>query len=76
MHDLIKELPLTLQSLGFSEKEATVYVALLELGRGTVTEIARRAGINRTTGYDILDSLAGKGVGNISRKKTKQNKSA
>ncbi|OHA21243.1 MAG: hypothetical protein A2849_00390 [Candidatus Taylorbacteria bacterium RIFCSPHIGHO2_01_FULL_51_15] len=72
MHDLIKELPLTLQSLGFSEKEATVYVALLELGRGTVTEIARRAGINRTTGYDILDSLAGKGVVNISGKEPKQ----
>ena len=28
---------------GFSEKEADTYLALLALGKGTVTEIARRA---------------------------------
>ncbi len=39
---MIKELPLTLEALGFGNKEATVYVALLELGRGTVTQIAVR----------------------------------
>lgn len=72
MSDQIKELPLTLRTLGFSEKEATVYVALLELGCGTVAEIARKAGINRTTGYDILDSLARKGVVNVSGKEPKQ----
>ncbi len=72
MNDQIKELPNTLHTLGFSEKEAIVYVALLELGRGTVTQIARKAGINRTTGYDILDSLASKGVVNVSGKEPKQ----
>lgn len=72
MNDQIKELPLTLQTLGFGKKEATVYVALLELGRGIVTEIARKAGINRTTGYDILDSLVNKGVVSISGKEPKQ----
>jgi len=72
MNDQIKELPITLHALGFSEKEATVYVALLELGHGTVTEIARKAGINRTTGYDILDSLANKGIVNVSGKEPKQ----
>src|SRR3989338_5838037 len=72
MNDQIKELPAALRTLGFSEKEATVYVALLELGRGTVTEIARKAGINRTTGYDILDSLSNKGVVNVSGKEPKQ----
>lgn len=66
------ELRLTLQELGFSTKEATVYVALLELGHGTVTEIARKAGINRTTGYDILGSLANKGLVNVSGKEPKQ----
>ncbi len=54
-----------------SEKEATVYVALLELGRGTVAQIGRKAGINRTTGYDILDSLANKGLVNVSGKEPK-----
>lgn len=67
-----KELPATLHTLGFSEKEATVYVALLELGHGTVTEIARKAGINRTTGYDILDSLSNKGIVNVTGKEPKQ----
>lgn len=43
--------------LGFGDKEASVYLALLELGPSTTTEISRRAGINRTTGYDILESL-------------------
>src|SRR3989344_338048 len=72
MNDQIKELPTTLHSLGFSEKEATVYVAILELGHGTVTEIARKAGINRTTGYDILDSLANKGIVNVTGKEPRQ----
>ena len=72
MNDLVKELPITLHMLGFSTKEATVYVALLELGHGTVTEIARKAGINRTTGYDILDSLANKGIVNVTGKEPKQ----
>ena len=48
--------------LGFGDKEASVYLALLELGPSTTTEISRRAGINRTTGYDILESLAGDGL--------------
>ena len=62
----------TLIHIGFSQKEVTVYLALLELGQGTVSLIARRAGINRTTGYDILDSLSQKGLVSISGKEPKQ----
>jgi len=51
--------------LGFNEKEAKVYLALLELGPATATQIARKAKINRTTSYDILDSLAGDGLINL-----------
>ena len=51
--------------MGFNQKEAKVYLALLELGPSTATEIARRAKINRTTSYDILDSLAGGGLVNL-----------
>ena len=51
--------------LGFSEKEASVYLALLELGPSTTTEISRTAGINRTTGYDILESLVNDGLVNL-----------
>lgn len=61
-----------LANLGFSSKESHVYLALLELGKGTVSTISRKGGINRTTGYDILDSLAAKGLVSISGKKPKQ----
>jgi HTH-type transcriptional regulator, sugar sensing transcriptional regulator len=66
------QIKLTLQSFGFGEKESDVYVAILELGKGTVTEISRKAGINRTTGYDILNSLATKGVISVSGKEPRQ----
>ncbi len=49
-----------LKELGFNDKEASVYAALLELGPSSVTEVARQAKINRTTGYDILEKLASK----------------
>lgn len=62
----------TLISLGFTEKEANVYLALLGLGKSTVARIARGAGINRTTGYDILDDLVNKGLASISGKEPKQ----
>lgn len=61
-----------LLQLGLSEKEAAVYLALLSLGKGTVTSITRKAGINRTTGYDILNALATKGIVSISGKEPKQ----
>lgn len=61
-----------LVSLGFSEKETAVYLALLELGKRTVSPIARKAGINRTTVYDILDSLINKGLVSVSGKEPLQ----
>lgn len=65
-----------LVSAGFSENYAKVYVSLLELGKGTVSQIARAAGINRTTGYDILDNLVSRGLVQISGKEPKQEYSA
>ena len=53
-----------LTELGFSDKEAMVYLALLELGPSTTSEISRMAKINRTTGYDILESLVSDGLVN------------
>lgn len=54
-----------LTSLGFSAREARVYLALLELGPSTTTDIARKASINRTTAYPILESLANDGLINF-----------
>ncbi len=58
--DLVKEL----QSVGFSEKQAKVYVACLELGPSPVQAIAARAGLVRPTTYVILGELQVKGVMN------------
>ena len=66
----------SLVEIGLSSKEAGVYLALLELGKGTVSQISRKANINRTTGYDILDSLSSKGLVSISGKEPKQEYSA
>ncbi len=62
----------SLIEIGLSNKEAGVYIALLLLGHGTVSQISRSANINRTTGYDILDSLLAKGLISISGKEPKQ----
>ncbi|HTE49151.1 MAG TPA: helix-turn-helix domain-containing protein [Candidatus Paceibacterota bacterium] len=71
MKDTNEELKLNLQSFGFSKKETIVYVALLELGKGTVRQISSKAGINRTTSYDILGSLSNKGLVSVSGKEPK-----
>ncbi len=62
----------SLVGLGLSEKEAGVYLALLELGKRTVSPIARSSNINRTTVYDILSSLTAKGLVSVSGKEPLQ----
>ena len=52
-----------LQKLGLSQKEASVYIATLELGEASpVSTIAKKAEVNRTTTYDILETLVQKGI--------------
>ncbi len=50
-----------LSSLGITKKETQLYLALLELGEATATDIAKRAKIKRTTAYNILPSLIERG---------------
>jgi HTH-type transcriptional regulator, sugar sensing transcriptional regulator len=47
----------TLTDIGLSEKEARVYLALLELGEGTVSAIAQKAELKRAIIYVILQKL-------------------
>ena len=54
-----------LLELGFTENEAKVYLACLELGKGSVTQISKKSGLNRTTGYDILERLGIRGLINM-----------
>lgn len=50
-----------LTTVGFEEKEARVYLALLALGEAPATEIAKRAGLKRSITYVILGKLAERG---------------
>lgn len=51
----------TLQQLGLSEKQAKIYLACLELGETSIKEMAEKAGIKRTTIYDIIDDMTNAG---------------
>ena len=63
MTDLpIMELSEVLEKTGLSDKEAKVYLALLELGTASVEAIARKADTKRPTTYLILDELQRKGL--------------
>ena len=62
----------TLQELGLSKHESQIYIALLALKKASVTTIAEKAKVNRTTTYDILDKLNTTGLVSkyLSNKKT------
>lgn len=51
-----------LKELGFTESEAKVYLALLELGASFVSSIAKKAGVERVGCYHTLNKLVDKGV--------------
>lgn len=50
-----------MQNLGFSEKKALVFTSLLQLGECTASDIAKKAGLKRTTVYNILPELLEEG---------------
>lgn len=50
-----------LTTVGFEEKEARVYLALLALGEASVTPIAKRAELKRSIVYVVLGKLAERG---------------
>ena len=52
----------SLKKVGFSEKEALVYTHLIRLGAQPASVIAEKAEINRTTTYDIIETLTKKGL--------------
>lgn len=51
-----------LKSLGFTEKEALVYLAGLALGPSAVQVISRESGVNRATTYVIIEQLSKRGL--------------
>lgn len=51
-----------LRNIGLEDKEARVYLAMLELGPSTVLEIAAKAEVTRPTAYVIIETLKKKGL--------------
>lgn len=51
-----------LQEIGLNEKEAAVYVTLIQVDDASVIDIGKKTGINRTTVYIVLESLKKKGL--------------
>jgi len=51
-----------LQEIGLNEKEAAVYLALLQYDNAAVIDLAKKTDINRSTTYTVLESLAKKGL--------------
>lgn len=53
----IQHLALILQRIGFTEKEAKVYLSLLEFGETVTSAIARHSQLKRPTVYLTLENL-------------------
>ncbi|MDD5083832.1 MAG: helix-turn-helix domain-containing protein [Candidatus Moranbacteria bacterium] len=51
-----------LQSVGLHEKEAKVYLAALELGKGTAQQISLKSGLKRPTTYVVIEDLMQQGL--------------
>lgn len=51
-----------LKKIGLNDKEASVYVASLQLGPSPAQQIARKAKVVRATTYVVLDSLMQRGL--------------
>ncbi|MBI3888691.1 helix-turn-helix domain-containing protein [Candidatus Nomurabacteria bacterium] len=66
------QIQVVLKNFGFSEKEISVYLALIELGSSSVRTIAGKAKVNRGTTYDILKSLINMGIVSYYKKESKQ----
>ncbi|MEK7554975.1 MAG: helix-turn-helix domain-containing protein [Patescibacteria group bacterium] len=51
-----------LREFGFSEKEASVYLALIGLTSAVASDVAKKSKVNRSTTYVVLESLVERGL--------------
>jgi predicted DNA-binding transcriptional regulator len=54
---MLEDIKASLQELGLSVKESDVYLSMLELGPASIQDIAKKAGVNRTTTYVMIEGL-------------------
>ncbi|MBW2980781.1 hypothetical protein KY360_05175 [Candidatus Woesearchaeota archaeon] len=52
----------TLKSVGFTDSEVKVFLALLELGSSSITQIIEKSGTTSSKIYELLDKLIKKGL--------------
>lgn len=57
-----------LSEFGLSDKEAAIYLALLELGTVTASDVSEKSGVNRSSTYVVLESLLKQGLVSLSYK--------
>ena len=62
IYNIIMNLQQVLEEFGLTERQAKVYLAALELGEATVSEIAAKAQVERTGTYYVLEALKLKGL--------------
>jgi sugar-specific transcriptional regulator TrmB len=58
----MENLATILSKIGLSEREAQVYVALLDLGPSGVVALSRKTGLNRPMVYNVLNDLKKRGL--------------
>ncbi len=58
----MENLTVILQTLGLDDKEAAIYLAALELGSGTIQELAKKSGVTRTNVYNYISPVRQKGL--------------
>lgn len=51
-----------LREIGFTDNEIRVYLELLKLGEATASNLSKKAGVNRTLTYQLLDNLMKRGI--------------
>lgn len=60
----IMDLIQALKNLGLNEKEAKVYLSLLQIGKATAYAVTKHCGLKKPTTYVVLDNLIEKGLVN------------
>ncbi len=59
---MLDDIRANLAELGISAKETDVYMAMLELGPSSVQDISKKAGVNRSTTYIMIEALKRRGL--------------
>jgi len=70
--EMKENLIIKLKELGFSDYEASVYVALLDLGEATADELSKTSGVPLPRVYTVLDELVRKGFVDVTMGRPKK----